>query len=115
MSYRPDDSSKEDDTRASMRRSAPRRTTIVTSFTARPVGGVCETTYVSTRYERESGPVTVWRGLHCGVNGGEYADGGETLKLLLGKKITLQNTADGSRFELELLSIQGFPLPKQKG
>ena len=49
-----------------------------------------------------------------GIAGGEYASGGETLKLVLGKKVTLQNTADGSRFELELLSIQGFPLPKQK-
>jgi hypothetical protein len=36
------------------------------------------------------------------------------MKLKLGQKITLQNTADGSRYELELLSIQGFPLPKKK-
>jgi hypothetical protein len=49
-----------------------------------------------------------------GIAGGEYASGGETLKLAFGKKITLQNTADGSRFELELLSLQGHPLPKQK-
>lgn len=55
------------------------------------------------------------KSVEIGIDGGEYANGGETLKLLLGKKITLQNTADGSRFELELLSIQGFPLPKQKG
>jgi hypothetical protein len=34
------------------------------------------------------------------------------MTLGLGKKITLQNTADGSRYELELRSIQGFPLPK---
>jgi len=53
------------------------------------------------------------KSVEIGINGGEYASGGETLKLLLGKKITLQNTADGSRFELELLSIRGFPLPKQ--
>ena len=50
-----------------------------------------------------------------GIAGGQYANGGETLKLSLGKKITLQNTADGSRYELELLSLQGFPLPKRKG
>lgn len=50
-----------------------------------------------------------------GIAGGEYANGGETLKLALGKKLTLQNTADGTRFELELLSLQGFSLPKQKG
>lgn len=55
------------------------------------------------------------KSVQIGVDGGQYADGGETLKLLLGKKITLQNTADGSRYELQLLSIQGFPLPKQKG
>lgn len=55
------------------------------------------------------------KSVEIGVEGGEYANGGETLKLLLGKKITLQNTADGSRYELELLSIQGFPLPRQKG
>lgn len=55
------------------------------------------------------------KSVEIGVNGGQYANGGETLELLLGKKITLQNTADGSRFELELVSIQGFPLPKQKG
>jgi len=50
-----------------------------------------------------------------GIAGGQYASGGETLKLALGKKITLQNTADGSRYELELLSLQGLPLPKRKG
>jgi hypothetical protein len=50
-----------------------------------------------------------------GIAGGAYASGGETLKLGLGKKLTLQNTADGSRFELELLALQGFPLPKKKG
>ena len=50
-----------------------------------------------------------------GIAGGQYANGGETLKLTLGKKVTLQNTADGSRFELELVSLKGFPLPKQKG
>jgi hypothetical protein len=55
------------------------------------------------------------KSVQIGVDGGEYANGGETLKLLLGKKITLQNTADGRRYELELLSIQGFLLPKQKG
>ena len=39
----------------------------MTSLTARPVGGVCATMYVSIRYERWSGPGTVWRGSHCGV------------------------------------------------
>jgi len=52
------------------------------------------------------------KSVEIGIAGGEYASGGETLKLSLGKKITLQNTADGSRYELQLLTIQGFPLPK---
>jgi len=55
------------------------------------------------------------KSVEIGVDGGEYADGGKTLKLLLGKKLTLQNTADGRRYELQLLSIAGFPLPKQTG
>jgi hypothetical protein len=52
--------------------------------------------------------------VQIGIAGGEYASGGETMTLKLGETITLQNTADGSRYELELRSIQGFPLPKQK-
>jgi hypothetical protein len=54
------------------------------------------------------------KSVRIGIAGGSYASGDETLKLALGKKISLQNTADGSRYELELLSIEGFPLPKQK-
>ena len=54
------------------------------------------------------------KSVELGIAGGSYAGGGETMKLKLGQKITLQNTADGSRYELELLSIQGFPLPKKK-
>jgi hypothetical protein len=55
------------------------------------------------------------KSVEVGIAGGQYASGGKTLKLVLGKTITLQNTADGSRYELALLSIQGFPLPAQKG
>ena len=54
------------------------------------------------------------KSVELGIAGGSYAGGGETMKLKLGQKLTLQNTADGSRYELELLSIQGFPLPKKK-
>ena len=54
------------------------------------------------------------KSVEIGIAGGEYAGGGETMTLGLGKKLTLQNTADGSRYELELRSIQGFPLPKKK-
>lgn len=53
------------------------------------------------------------KSVEIGIAGGEYADGGETITLALGKKLTLQNTADGSRYELELLAIQGFPVPKR--
>ena len=54
------------------------------------------------------------KSVEIGVAGGEYADGDETITLALGKKVTLQNTADGSRYELELLAIQGFPVPKPR-
>jgi hypothetical protein len=54
------------------------------------------------------------KSVEIGIAGGEYASGGETITLALGKKLTLQNTADGSRYELELLTIQGFPVPKKK-
>jgi hypothetical protein len=54
------------------------------------------------------------KSVEIGIAGGEYASGGETITLGLGKKLTLQNTADGSRYELELLTIQGFPVPKKK-
>jgi hypothetical protein len=55
------------------------------------------------------------KSVEIGIAGGEYANGGETMKLALGKKLTLQNTADGSRYEIELRSIAGQPLPKKSG
>ncbi len=54
------------------------------------------------------------KSVEIGIAGGEYASGGATITLGLGKKLTLQNTADGSRYELALLTVQGFPVPKQK-
>ena len=54
------------------------------------------------------------KSVEIGIAGGEYADGDDTITLALGKKLTLQNTADGSRYELELLAVQGFPLPKKE-
>ena len=54
------------------------------------------------------------KSVELGIAGGEYASGGKTMTLALGKKITLQNTADGSRYEIELLTIQGFPVPTAK-
>ena len=53
------------------------------------------------------------KSVEVGIAGGSYANGEATLKLRFGKKVTLQNTADGSRYELELLSVAGFPLPKK--
>jgi hypothetical protein len=49
--------------------------------------------------------------VQIGIAGGEYAGGRATMTLAFGKKVTLQNTADGSRYELELKSVEGFPLP----
>jgi hypothetical protein len=54
------------------------------------------------------------KSVEIGIAGGEYADGGKTMTLALGQKITLQNTVDGSRYELELLAVQGHPVPKKK-
>jgi hypothetical protein len=50
--------------------------------------------------------------VEIGVAGGSYANGEQTIKLERGKPLTLQNTADGTRYELELLAVAGFPTPK---
>ena len=55
------------------------------------------------------------KSVQIGVDGGEYAKRRQDPEAPLGKKLTLQNTADGSRYELKLLTIKGSPLPKQKG
>lgn len=39
-----------------------------------------------------------------GIAGGSLADGGATVKLVKGKKLTLQNTADGTRYVLILVA-----------
>ena len=52
------------------------------------------------------------KSVEIGVAGGTYASGEPTITLELGEPLTLRNTADGSRFELELLAVAGFPLPK---
>jgi hypothetical protein len=54
------------------------------------------------------------KSVEIGIAGGEYAGGDDTITLALGKKLTLQNTADGSRYELQLLAVQGFPVPTKK-
>jgi hypothetical protein len=47
------------------------------------------------------------------VAGGTYTDGKQTVKLQIGKRLTLQNTSDGSRYDLELLTVAGFVPPKK--
>jgi hypothetical protein len=39
------------------------------------------------------------------IVGGSYADGGQTLTLLLNRPVTLKNTQDGTRYKLVLLSV----------
>jgi hypothetical protein len=53
------------------------------------------------------------KSVRLGIAGGSYASGEPTVKLELGKTLTLQNTADGSRYELKLLTVQGFAPPKR--
>lgn len=52
------------------------------------------------------------KSVEIGIAGGSYAGGEQTIKLELGKPLTLQNTADGTRYELELETVAGFPPPK---
>lgn len=47
------------------------------------------------------------------VAGGSYTDGKQTVKLQIGKRLTLQNTSDGARYDLELLTVAGFVPPKK--
>lgn len=48
------------------------------------------------------------KSVEIGIAGGELATGSETLTLELGKPVTLMNTADGTRYTLVLLTVQGF-------
>jgi hypothetical protein len=85
------------------------------------VNGVAEDVAVEGSFPKDEPTFTLvsiakdGKSAQIGIAGGAYAAGGETMKLSLGKKLTLQNTADGSRYELELLTIQGYPIPKKKG
>jgi hypothetical protein len=55
------------------------------------------------------------KSVQIGVAGGSLAGGAVTVKLTIGKPVTLQNTADGSRYKLELLTVEGFAAPASKG
>ena len=92
----------------------------IAATTSISVNGVAEDVAVAAAFPKDE-PTFVLvkvakngKSVEIGIAGGEYADGGETITLALGKKLTLQNTADGSRYELQLLTIQGQPVPKQK-
>ena len=100
---------------------SPSSTATLATATSIAVNGVAEDVTVEVPFP-VSEPTFVLvsiakdgKSVEIGVDGGEYASGGETLKLLLGKKLTLQNTADGSRYELELLSIKGSRCPSRRG
>jgi len=91
----------------------------VAAATSISVNGVAEDVAVEGSFPKDE-PTFVLveiakngKSVEIGIAGGEYAGGDETITLALGKKLTLQNTADGSRYELELKSVQGFPLPKK--
>jgi hypothetical protein len=92
----------------------------VAAATSISVNGVAEDVAVAGSFPKDE-PTFVLveiakngKSVEIGIAGGEYAGGDETITLALGKKLTLQNTADGSRYELELRAVQGFPIPKQK-
>jgi hypothetical protein len=53
------------------------------------------------------------KSVEISVAGGAYSSGKQTVKLLVGKRLTLQNTSDGSRYDLELLTVAGFVPPKK--
>ena len=92
----------------------------IAGATSISVNGVAEDVAVEGSFPKDEPTfvlvkvATNGKSVEIGIAGGEYAGGGETITLGLGKKITLQNTADGSRYELELLAIQGQPVPKRK-
>jgi hypothetical protein len=45
------------------------------------------------------------RSAEIGIVGGSYADGSQTLPLLLNRALTLKNTQDGTLYKLVLLSV----------
>jgi hypothetical protein len=51
------------------------------------------------------------KSVQLGIAGGSLSGGKATLKLQLGKPLTLENTADGTRYKLVLLTVEGMPAP----
>jgi hypothetical protein len=55
------------------------------------------------------------KSVQIGIAGGTYADGAATIKLTLGKPLTLRNTADGTQYVLLLKTVAGYaPAPASK-
>jgi hypothetical protein len=77
------------------------------------VNGVVHTVSVGTPFPAEDPTFALvslgsdGKSVQIGVAGGSLAGGGAAVKLVVGKPLTLQNTADGSRFKLVLLTVQG--------
>jgi hypothetical protein len=49
------------------------------------------------------------------IAGGSYSDGRATVVLKKGKKVTLENTADGTRYVIRLVSLGSAPSSSQNG
>jgi hypothetical protein len=99
---------------------APAPVEAAATVTSISVNGVPGTASVGKEFP-ESDPIFVLvstaadgKSVQIGIAGGTYANGKDTITLALGKPLTLQNTADGTRFELVLESVAGFVTPKKK-
>ena len=81
------------------------------------VNGVVHTITVGTPFPTDQPTFDVaslakdGKSVQIGVSGGNLASGGKTVKLAVGKPLTLQNTADGSRYKLVLLTVEGAAPP----
>jgi hypothetical protein len=51
------------------------------------------------------------KSVEIAIAGGSISGGAETIRLVIGKPLTLQNTANGSRYELVLLTVRGAVPP----
>ena len=77
------------------------------------VNGVVSTVVVDTPFPAEQPTFELvsvakdGKSVRIGVAGGTLVGGGATVKLTIGKPLTLQNTADGSRYKLLLLTVAG--------
>jgi hypothetical protein len=85
------------------------------------VNGTMETVTAGTPFPADQPTFTLvstaqdGKSVQIGVVGGSLAGGGATVKLTVRKPITLQNTADGSRYKLVLLTVAGAVPPASKG